>query len=119
MEAIYNIGIYFLLMYFMISSISKILNLSQFSNTVMEYNVLPDKSAKLFGILLPFIELLASISLLLDSTKIYGLMALIFLLFCFGFSVIRVIKSGKKITCGCYGKLMDSKVDNLTLIKIL
>ncbi|MFE4525025.1 MauE/DoxX family redox-associated membrane protein [Cytobacillus firmus] len=118
MEAIYNIGIYFLLMFFMISSISKIINLSHFTNIVMEYDVLPEKSVKLFGTLLPFIELLASISLLLDSTKIYGLMALIFLLFCFSISVIRVIKSGKKITCGCYGKFMDSKVDNLTLLKI-
>jgi hypothetical protein len=104
---------------FSFSALLKILYYKNFIDMVIEYDILPGAYSRIWGSLLPFIELLAAFLLLQQSTLKYGAVVQLLLLFSFAYAVIMVLSSKRKLTCGCYGKLLDTEVDIFTLGKIL
>lgn len=104
---------------FSFSALLKILYYKNFIYMVIEYDILPEAYSRVWGSILPFIELLAALLLLQQSTLKYGATVLLFLLFSFVYAVIMVLSSKRKLTCGCYGKLLDTEVDTFTLGKII
>jgi hypothetical protein len=108
----------FLCTLFAVSAVPKILNLSAFKELTAAYGILPDPIAGIFGMLLPFAELLGAALLLYGETAIYGALILLGLLLSFAWAVSTILRSKKTITCGCYGKFFDARADRFTLFKI-
>ncbi|WP_373285932.1 MauE/DoxX family redox-associated membrane protein [Marinithermofilum abyssi] len=117
-EIIYSVLTIYLCSIFLFSSIFKFLRLPSFVALVEAYGVLPSPYDRIFGYLLPPIELLGASLLLFPSTAVWGSFLLMGLLLCFAYAIRSVIRSGKVITCGCYGDFLDVQVDRWTLTKI-
>lgn len=118
MSNILSIFITFISAFFIISSIPKIINLKGFITLTADYGVVPGKVATILGALFPFVELILGIMLIFPEARVLAATGIIILLVGFQYAVINVLKTGKTLSCGCYGKLIDSKVDNFTILKI-
>lgn len=104
---------------FTISAIAKLTSFKQFLQFVVDFNVLPARIATVFGVFIPFLELLGTVFLLVEHTRLFGASILSFLLMTFIYAIIHVLQSGAQISCGCYGRLFDSKVTRFTLGKVV
>ncbi|MFB4166079.1 MauE/DoxX family redox-associated membrane protein [Alteribacillus sp. JSM 102045] len=102
---------------FFISAIAKLTSLKQFLQFVLDFNVLPARIAIVFGMLIPFLEFLGAAFLMIEHTHLYGGAILSFLLITFLYAIIHVLQSGEQISCGCYGRWFDFKVNQFTLGK--
>jgi len=118
METFYSALAICLSVMFLVSAVLKILHFPSFIELVFAYEVLPRFFSKAFAIALPFLELAVSISLLFEQTLVYGTVLSLLLLLSFAYAVIRVLQERKVITCGCYGKFLDTKADGFTVAKI-
>lgn len=119
MQLLYNILVHLLIIVLIFSSIPKIMYLKNFLILVEEYNFLPLPILKLYGILLPFAELVGAMLLSIKGMLVYASILIFILLASITLGVIYMLRTKKIITCGCYGKLLDSDVSTFTLIKLL
>ncbi|MZQ80589.1 hypothetical protein GQF01_00260 [Paenibacillus sp. 5J-6] len=103
---------------FLISAVMKLIDLSTFVDLVQKYEVLPSRLSTLYGYTAPVIELAAGFMLLFAVTYYLGAVIILLLLLSFGYAVQTAIQKEKDISCGCYGKWLDSQADKFTLIKI-
>lgn len=117
-QALVSILTLFLFFTFLFSSISKIINLRNFVEIVIEYKVLPNFPAKIFGYTLPFFEGGAALLLLFNGTIIMGLTLHLILLCSFGLAVSIVLKNNRKIVCGCHGEFFDATISSYNIVKI-
>lgn len=118
MNLISSIGLSLSLIFF-VSSIAKIANIKDFVYGVVEFKIFSRKLLKIFGYMLPFIELGTSILLVFNETFILGAVISLMLLLSFFIAVTYAIKTQLNITCECFGKFLDSEVDRFTQIKIV
>ena len=95
----------------LIAAIPKLLNRSQFLHIVQEYRVFPDGIVKLAAHCIPLAELIVAVQLLLGFLTPWSLFAaaLLFLLFAIGIA-INLFRGRNKISCGCFGGNIDSKL---------
>lgn len=117
MDTTLNIIVYFLITILVISSVPKIINLVHFMKLVEEYDFLPKTLLKMYAVLLPFLELVCVI-MFMSNLVIYSSVLLLILLMSFLVGVVYILKTGKAITCGCYGKFLDTRVSGFTIVKI-
>lgn len=103
---------------FFLSAVLKMIYFRASIQMVIEYDIFPEAYSRVWGSMLPFIEFMAALMLLHESTMRYGAFVQFLLLLSFAFAVILVLKSNRKLMCGCYGKLLDTEVDAFTLGKI-
>ncbi|MCZ8519459.1 MULTISPECIES: MauE/DoxX family redox-associated membrane protein [Paenibacillus] len=108
-----------LVIIFLLSAVMKLRDLSAFLQLAADYEVLPRRLSAVYGVLTPFLEIAGALMLLFPVTRIAGASLLLALLASFGGAVLAVILSGREVSCGCYGKWMESKADGFTLVKIV
>nr|WP_188725204.1 MauE/DoxX family redox-associated membrane protein [Lentibacillus populi] len=106
-------------MFFFLSGFLKIVSIKQFSSLVLEYRVLPKRISIIVGYIVPFLEVAFAFLILFSKTFIFGVLGIQCLLLSFGYAILNVIKNKRIIACGCYGKFLDAKADNFSLLKIL
>ncbi|MDG5786178.1 MauE/DoxX family redox-associated membrane protein [Evansella sp. AB-P1] len=103
--------------FFFISGFMKVLSLKAFLQFVIEFKVLPKKLSILVGSLIPFLEIIASITFFFQQTWKFGIGLIFGLIIIFAYGVTQAIHSKRKIHCGCYGKWLNTEVDFFTLGK--
>ncbi|MGO4789917.1 MauE/DoxX family redox-associated membrane protein [Paenibacillus sp. 2KB_20] len=118
LEFLTNVMKLTLILIFLISSITKLSNLKNFVNGVIEYNVVPRNLSRFYGYSLPFIELVSSVMIFFHKSSYYGLALTLLMLVSFFIAVSKVIKSKRVITCSCFGNFLDSKVDLFSIYRI-
>ena len=100
-ETIIRIAIGFL---FLISGSLKFSDLKGFFITVVKYNILKGKLAKVSAYSLPFVEVLVGFALLFKIYPIYSYsLALMLVLISTGGVVYAYFKNNRLDNCGCYG----------------
>ncbi len=104
---------------FIISAITKFISLKEFIQLVTNFHVLPKPLINIVGILIPVLELVGAVFLLSDRTRIFGSFIVSFLLILFSYAVVQVLKTKRRISCGCYGRFIDAEVDAFTMGKIV
>jgi hypothetical protein len=107
----------FLSLVFFVSTYSKVISLNDFQKTLSSLGII--------GIFNPisatfiiFSELLVSLLILFDSTRLIAEIVLIFLLGSFLVGATITIKTNKKIKCNCFGELSKEFLGKNTLVKI-
>lgn len=93
-----------------IASISKLLNLKGFIFVIRMLNIFSRNLSKITGLFIPLIELILGLLFILGiHIKLAAVIA--FLLFStFLFLNIYAIKTGKDLSCNCYGKLLSTQM---------
>jgi uncharacterized membrane protein YphA (DoxX/SURF4 family) len=85
------------------SAIGKLTNLHEFVRGIVDYRILPESTARVFGFILPWIELTLAFALLLGfALRLAGIGAVLLFL-CFITAVCINLRRGREITCNCYG----------------
>jgi uncharacterized membrane protein YphA (DoxX/SURF4 family) len=93
---------------FLLGSFAKLLNIERYSvEAVYNFGILPRGLALIFGLALPFIELLCGLGLLLGiltrlSALGSGLMSIAFFI-----AKAVVLSQGRNIDCGCFGEVVS------------
>lgn len=91
-------------------------HLDEFGNVVRRYGVLPDTLAGTVGVSLPFIELLAGLTLVLDRLFPIGPMLSAGLGASFSYAGASVLRRGEDVPCGCAGQKHEH-VERLTVVR--
>jgi len=106
---------------FILSGITKILDLVPFIQTVARFNVLPAWAVIPFSVFLPPLELVFGISLLFGYLTRFSSLMIACLIMLMAVAIVPQLLGGSEIgDCGCFGGLMDSRVDiNLLLRDML
>ncbi len=87
---------------FLYASVDKILNPSPFSDTVLNYHLLPEFSVNLFSIWLPVTEFVVGVFLILGVWS-KAASGLIFAMLCmFLIAIIQGVARGIDTHCGCF-----------------
>lgn len=118
-DVIFSMLLFYIASYMMISAIMKMIYYREFLQLVRDYQVLPSFLATIWGALLPILELGSALLLLIPKTVLYGAGLLSLLLVSFAIAGVMVKLKGRKLSCGCYGRLIDADIDGFTLSKIL
>ncbi|TCP52386.1 methylamine utilization protein MauE [Tumebacillus sp. BK434] len=118
MESLLSVLLVSLSGLFFVSAVFKLLNLNDFMDLVAEYAVLPRRLSRVYGAVLPFAEGASAVLLLVPGLYGWGALLMALSLVSFAMAVRFVMRQGRVITCGCQGKLLDSKADGFTLGKI-
>ncbi len=95
---------------FIFSGIEKIANPAGFSESIMNYKLIPEASINILGIILPWIELTSGLLLLFgicvkENAFIISALLVVFIL-AVGISMARDLN----ISCGCFGTSGGTKV---------
>lgn len=103
---------------FFLSGLAKLISFKIFQQVVVDYRLTSTKLAIIIGSVIPWIEIIAALFLLYETTWLSGATVLLLLLLLFAYAAIMILRSEQTVSCGCYGRLMDAKVDAFTLGKI-
>ena len=103
---------------FLMSSISKLKSLNNFKNTIQELGF-SKKISGLGAIFIVVIELLISVFILFEFTRVIGFVLLTFTLLLFSWSAWKAIKIEKKIQCNCFGNISNSSLGKKTFLRII
>lgn len=104
---------------FTLSAVTKLISIKLFVQSVQQFQLLPKRLAILFGGCIPLIELIGASLLLYHHSRLYGILVIIVLLTLFSYAVRSVLRTGKQISCSCYGRLLEAEVDRFTGGKII
>jgi putative oxidoreductase len=94
---------------FIYAGFIKILDPSDFARAVSNYRILPDLLVNLFSLILPWIEVLAGLSLLLGIWVPGGSLIIGALLFVFTIALSMALMRGLDISCGCFSTSPDAQ----------
>jgi hypothetical protein len=108
-----------LFLIFLLSGLTKLVDLRSFIDHVIEYKVIPKTLARIYGALIPFIELAASLMLLFDDFLDIGLTIIFFLLLSFLIAIRTVLNTKQSIQCSCFGRFFASEVDGFSHVKVI
>lgn len=105
--------------FLVLSALGKLRNLSNFVDGTIAYQILPPQVAKLFALLLPWVEL--GIAALLLSGLYLRLVSLltILLLLCFIVAIAVNLRQGRQIPCSCYGLVGTDVISWGTVVRNL
>jgi len=104
---------------FILSGVVKVFSYKEFIEATINFRVIPYKAAIIAGGAVPLLEMAGGLFLLSMVTRSYGIILLTLLLLAFFYSVWKVLKEGRTVSCSCYGGLLDAKADRFTLGKIV
>ncbi len=91
---------------FLAASISKLQYPDYFTATVVAYGLLPDNLAHLYGLLVPWVELIVGCALVLGFFPVIVSWLSILLAYSFAFAGIFNLVYSNQSGCGCFGKLL-------------
>jgi hypothetical protein len=95
------------------------MSLQLFISAIKDYHILPHKVAVAYGSILPFLELISAVLLIFSKTFLLGILMVIFILLTIIYSVFKVMKTQRIVSCGCYGSFLKANVDLFTLVKLM
>jgi uncharacterized membrane protein YphA (DoxX/SURF4 family) len=103
---------------FVMSGSAKLTNLRSFVATAVTFELLPHSAARLFGYLLPFVEIALGLFLLLNiyRTVLLGFAVVVLLTFSLGIA-LNLIRGRTDISCGCFGSLRESRLTWFMVIR--
>lgn len=88
---------------FLLSALGKITNMRDFLRGVVKYRILPERVAKVFGFILPWVELGVAFALIIGmALPVAGVLASL-LLICFIVAVNLNLRYEREVKCNCYG----------------
>ncbi|PIP77233.1 MAG: hypothetical protein COW85_09950 [Ignavibacteria bacterium CG22_combo_CG10-13_8_21_14_all_37_15] len=102
---------------FILSGVLKLYDLSFFYSTILSFKIIPEQTAKIITFILPLVEIGLGVLLILAKKPVnYFVFSNVLLLF---FSAILIAKlfEGEKINCSCFGKISNTPVDYLTILR--
>lgn len=88
---------------FLPSALGKLTNQSRFIQGIVDYQVLPERLARGFGLILPWFELILALVLLLGIALPLAGVAAMLLLLSFIAAVVINLRRGRQLDCNCYG----------------
>jgi len=89
---------------FLAAALGKIADISDFATQISHYRLAPVWSVNLFAIVLPWIELLAGLSLVLRIRPRAGAVIVLVMMIVFTVAVAAAWARGLDFRCGCFGK---------------
>jgi uncharacterized membrane protein YphA (DoxX/SURF4 family) len=88
---------------FLSSALGKLANWRGFVQGTLDYRLLPERAARTFAALLPWLELALAGALILGVALSVAGLAASLLLICFTIAVIVNLRRGREVACSCYG----------------
>jgi|1186.fasta_scaffold00025_4 hypothetical protein len=101
---------------FLVSGTSKLLRPRQFAETVVQYEILPPRVARIWAAALIPIELAVGTSLVASQMPVRGAAVGLCLVFLFAAAATVNLRRGRIIECGCFGDAR--KVTGTTLARL-
>lgn len=108
----------FISIIFLVSSISKLKSLSNFKETIQELGF-SSKMSVIGANFIIIIELIITIIILFENTRLIGEVLLTFILLLFSWSAWKAVRINRKIECNCFGNLSNSNLGNKTFLSII
>ena len=102
---------------FLMSAISKLAVPRQFAKDVQRYRLLPHPLASTFGYALPYVELVAALSLLTGVYANWAALAVVVMLVSFMIAVGVAMFRKFNLSCNCFGLLYRERVGWSTQIR--
>jgi uncharacterized membrane protein YphA (DoxX/SURF4 family) len=102
---------------FLLSAIGKIRNQHDFVQGVVEYQILPEKIARIGGLLLPWIEIVIALALIMGFALPLAGVASFLLIGSFTIAVTINLQRGHTIRCHCYGVASTSTIGRGTVAR--
>lgn len=97
-------------LFFLQGALGKVVDLRQFIRGVVDYRMLPEPAARIFGALLPWGELALALALILGVAVPLSAAAAMVLLACFITAVGVNLRRGQAIRCNCHGIAATSAI---------
>jgi len=101
---------------FIWASLDKILHPDQFAKIVYSYQVLPGEVVNIFGIILPWLELICGVALIAGVMVRPAAVWIGALLVVFIIAVSIALSKGININCGCFSMSSQARQLGLTLL---
>jgi len=104
---------------FLLGSISKLVDIQRYSvEAVYSFGILPEGLAILFGLALPFIELLCGLGLLLGILTRLSALGTALMSIAFFVAKAVVLLQGRNIDCGCFGGIISLLVSDTIFMDV-
>lgn len=100
---------------FILAAIEKIAQPEEFAKAITNYRLLPNATVNVFAIVLPWVELLAGLSIFVGLLTRGSSIIITFLLGVFILAIAISLARGLDISCGCFGTADARKVGWITL----
>lgn len=95
---------------FIISGISKLMNVGLFSVVLKEFDLLPDSAVTLAAIIIPSVELVAGLMLVIGLEVKIASGIILALMIVFIAAIIPQLIVNNNIDCGCFGLIVQEKI---------
>ncbi|MCS6856468.1 MAG: hypothetical protein NZM37_02035 [Sandaracinaceae bacterium] len=95
---------------FLVAAIPKLADPAAFAKDVMRYHLLPEDFVGLFALSLPPVEAVVGAALLVGWRPRGAALVAMSLLVIFTVALLQAIFRGIDIECGCFGKVMETRV---------
>ncbi len=94
---------------FLISSFGKLVDIERYSvDAVYNFDILPMALARMFGLVMPFIELLCGLGLLFGVLTRLSALGVALMSLAFFIAKGIVLAQGRSIDCGCFGAVVET-----------
>jgi peroxiredoxin/uncharacterized membrane protein YphA (DoxX/SURF4 family) len=101
---------------FLTAGVGKLLDLAGSRQAMRDFGV-PDRAARLAGMLLPVAELAAAVALIFTPSARPGAIAALVLLIAFIAGIARAMSRGEEPDCHCFGQIHSAPAGPLTLAR--
>jgi hypothetical protein len=88
---------------FAVASVGKLSDSAAAVSAVERFQLLPASVARVFGLMLPWIELLLAVSLIIGAASRTAASFAIGLLVVFSIAQMIILLQGRRVECGCFG----------------
>jgi uncharacterized membrane protein YphA (DoxX/SURF4 family) len=95
---------------FLVAALAKIADLHTFAMQLHNYRMTPVWIENLLAMTLPWVELLAALSLLFGVRPRSGAVLVLGMMLVFTFGVVVAWARGLDVSCGCFGKALSGQV---------
>ncbi len=94
---------------FLLSALGKLIDINVYSvHAVYEFNILPESIARIFGLVLPFIELICALGLLFGILTRLSALGIGLLSVSFFAAKGIILLRGQDLICGCFGPITST-----------
>ena len=102
---------------FLISGIGKLLDHAKFINVVINYQIISPSLSRLYGLLLPYAELIVAVMIIFGIYVDEGAFVALLMLISFIIAIsVNLARGRKNLDCGCFGNFIERKLGIHTLL---
>lgn len=99
------------------SGIVKLFDITNFTSSLSDFNLLPAQTILFFAYLIPLLELILGLLIFVNYRTAVASQVASFLIALFTAVVISKITEGANISCGCFGNLIEDKINHSTVVR--